>query len=156
DFFNQGFVLLRANADGTPDAGFGTAGTGLVSVIFGGGGEAGTAVVVQPDGNIIAAGFGPGGEPAPVSAVAGARFLGGGGSGSAPCVLRLSASEATVPDTDGYLLLHVTRAGGSDGTFTVQYATSDGTARAGVDYQPTSGTLTFGPGQADQLIAINL
>jgi len=32
------------------------------------------------------------------------------------------------------------------GPVTVAYATVDGTAKAGIDYQPTAGVLTFGPG----------
>lgn len=39
---------------------------------------------------------------------------------------------------------------------TVKYATADGTGRAGVDYQATSGTLTFAPGQTQQTIAVGI
>src|SRR5262249_2097803 len=39
-------------------------------------------------------------------------------------------------------------------TVTVNYATADGTARAGLDYQATSGTLTFPPGTATQPISV--
>ena len=37
---------------------------------------------------------------------------------------------------------------------TVQYATSDGTAIAGRDYQPESGTLTFIPGRIEQTVYV--
>jgi hypothetical protein len=37
--------------------------------------------------------------------------------------------------------------GGTGGTVSVDYRTSDGTAQAGSDYTAESGTLTFGPGQ---------
>lgn len=37
---------------------------------------------------------------------------------------------------------------------TVAYATADGTAMAGADYQPVSGTLTFAPGQTSQSIYV--
>jgi hypothetical protein len=37
---------------------------------------------------------------------------------------------------------------------TVAYATADGTARAGTDYQSVSGTLTFAPGQTQQTITV--
>src|SRR5262249_18856953 len=51
------FALQRVNPDGSPDTGFGPDGTGLVSVYgFGGVGDLGPAVVVQPDGNIVGAG----------------------------------------------------------------------------------------------------
>lgn len=39
-------------------------------------------------------------------------------------------------------------------TVTVNYATADGTAVAGIDYQATSGTLTFPPGTATQPIGV--
>src|SRR5262249_4615758 len=39
-------------------------------------------------------------------------------------------------------------------TVTVNYATSDGTATAGLDYQAASGTLTFPPGTATQPISV--
>lgn len=37
---------------------------------------------------------------------------------------------------------------------TVQYATSDGTAQAGLDYTSTAGTLTFSPGTTSQIVNI--
>lgn len=42
----------------------------------------------------------------------------------------------------------VTRTEGFGTTVNVRYATADGTARAGVDYTPVSGVLTFGPGDS--------
>ena len=39
----------------------------------------------------------------------------------------------------------VSRTGPMPDTATVRYSTGDGTARAGVNYKPTAGTLTFGP-----------
>jgi ELWxxDGT repeat protein len=47
----------------------------------------------------------------------------------------------------GTATIKVERVGGAAGTVTVHYSTSDGTAQAGVDYQPASGTLTLIPGQ---------
>jgi len=43
-------------------------------------------------------------------------------------------------------VITVVRTGGSNGFVTVNYATSDGSAKAGVDYTATSGSLTFGDG----------
>jgi hypothetical protein len=68
--------------------------------------------------------------------------------------LQLSASTATTVEGGGAVTLTVTRTGGSSGTVTVQYATSDGTARAGSDYAATAGTLSFAPGQTSQTISI--
>ena len=44
----------------------------------------------------------------------------------------------------------VVRPSGTEGQVTVAYATSDGTARAGIDYTATSGTLTFADGVTSQ------
>ena len=42
-----------------------------------------------------------------------------------------------------------------DGTYTIDYATADGTATAGADYTHTNGTLTFEPGEpGHQLVAV--
>lgn len=43
----------------------------------------------------------------------------------------------------------------STNTVTVQYAISDGTARAGIDYQSASGTLTFPPGATTEYVTFN-
>jgi hypothetical protein len=42
----------------------------------------------------------------------------------------------------------------SDDTVTVAYATANGSAEAGSDYQDASGTLTFGPGQTTQTLTV--
>lgn len=41
-------------------------------------------------------------------------------------------------------------------TVTVDYATADGTATAGSDYQSTNGTLTFAPGETSKQVAVNI
>lgn len=38
---------------------------------------------------------------------------------------------------------------------TVDYRTLDGTARAGKDYEQTSGTLTFAPGETGKTVSVN-
>lgn len=44
----------------------------------------------------------------------------------------------------------------SNRTITVRYATANGSARAGVDYQATSGTLTFKPGETNKIVNVNI
>ena len=44
----------------------------------------------------------------------------------------------------------------TNGQATVNYSTVDGTAKAGVDYTATSGTLTFGPGVTEQTVTVPL
>jgi Calx-beta domain len=56
----------------------------------------------------------------------------------------------------GTAKITVMRSGGSGGRVTVDYATSDGTAVAGVDYVATAGTLGFAPGVNGQTFAIPL
>jgi hypothetical protein len=67
--------------------------------------------------------------------------------------LRLDASSYSLNE-NGVLTVRVVRVGGATGTVMVNYATADGTAKAGVDYVPVSGTLTFGTGVVSQNITI--
>ena len=50
----------------------------------------------------------------------------------------------------------VTLTGSSDRAVTVSYATSDGTAAAGEDYEAISGTLTFTPGESSRTLSVSL
>src|SRR5581483_4146362 len=50
-------------------------------------------------------------------------------------------------ETAGSVVFTVNRTAGSDGSATVDFATSDGTAIAGQNYVATNGQLTFEPGQ---------
>jgi hypothetical protein len=65
----------------------------------------------------------------------------------APSILRLK-------ETVGQAVLSVRRAGGASGTVTVDFATADGSAQDGLDYTGQTTTLTFGPGQVLQTIAV--
>src|SRR5437867_4251883 len=63
--------------------------------------------------------------------------------------IQFSAVAYSAKESAGAAKITVSRVGGSAGTVTVDFATvetSGGTAAAGVDYFPTNGTLTFGPG----------
>ena len=54
----------------------------------------------------------------------------------------------------GTAQVRVARVGGTDGTVTVNYTTSDDYATAGADYTATSGTLIFGNGVTEQFITV--
>src|SRR3954464_6473327 len=59
-----------------------------------------------------------------------------------------SAYAVAENDSSGTATITVFRKGNSkrvNQTATVDYATSDGTAKAGIDYSAASGTLTFAP-----------
>ncbi|WP_455209182.1 Calx-beta domain-containing protein [Kaarinaea lacus] len=69
-------------------------------------------------------------------------------------ILQFSGSAYSVAEDGTSLLITVTRVGGSFGSVTVDYETSDGTATAGSDFSAISGTLTFANGVTSQEINI--
>ena len=58
----------------------------------------------------------------------------------------LTIGDVTVDEGGGPASVQVTMSRPSDSTVTVKYQTADGTATAGQDYTPATGTLTFTPG----------
>jgi hypothetical protein len=71
-----------------------------------------------------------------------------------PGSLELSTSTAVIPAFASVAIVTVERVGGASGTVGVSYATVGGTAIAGLDYTPISGTLIFPPGVTAQTVAI--
>lgn len=65
-----------------------------------------------------------------------------------PGTLQLSPASYTVGENVGSVVVTVSRANGSAGAASVNYATSNGTATAGSDYTAASGTLNWGSGDA--------
>jgi hypothetical protein len=71
------------------------------------------------------------------------------GGASAPVgTLQLAAASITVAQSVGTLPISVNRTGGSAGAVSVAYATASGTAVAGTDFTPASGTLQWADGDA--------
>ena len=68
----------------------------------------------------------------------------------------LSISGVTVTEGSGSAVFRVGLNKQSGDVVTVVYATSDGTATAGLDYTATSGTLTFEPGETRQTIPVEV
>lgn len=63
---------------------------------------------------------------------------------SAPAgTLQFGAASTAADESAGEATITVTRGGGSSGAVSVQYQATDGSAQAGNDYQPTSGTLSW-------------
>src|SRR5262249_6858117 len=63
-------------------------------------------------------------------------------------VLAFMVDRFNVGEGDGAAVVTVTRTNSLSGTVSVDFATSDGTAVNGQDYQGTSGTLTFADSEA--------
>ena len=55
----------------------------------------------------------------------------------------------------GYLYFVVTKTGSTSSSFSVNYATANGTALAGSDYVAASGTLTFAASEAQKTILVS-
>ena len=64
-----------------------------------------------------------------------------------PGTVQFTSGAYTVNETAGYAIVPVYRTGGTIGALSVNYATVNGTAVAGVNFMGTNGTLTFAPGQ---------
>ncbi|MDT4896592.1 MAG: large repetitive protein [Acidobacteriota bacterium] len=69
----------------------------------------------------------------------------------------ISINDTSVTEGDGAAVdatFNVSLSQASGFTVTVNYATADGSATAGSDYQATSGTVTFNPGQTTQPVTV--
>ena len=64
--------------------------------------------------------------------------------------LQLDQTAFSVARDGGSITITVNRTGGAASGVTVDFATSDGTAKAGTDYTATAGTLVFGAGDDER------
>lgn len=72
-----------------------------------------------------------------------------------PGTLQFSAPTYQVSETGGSFQVTVTRTGGGDGEVSADFATSDGTATVGVDYDSVTQTITFADGDmGNQIVEI--
>ena len=68
--------------------------------------------------------------------------------GDGPGFFKFSAANTfRVDESAGFATVIVVRSAGTSGTVSVDFATSDGSAVAGVDYVATNGTITFADGK---------
>jgi len=72
----------------------------------------------------------------------------GATSGGTPGTIEFGAATFSALENAGTATITVNRAGGTNGAVTIDYATADGTAVAGTDYQAASGTLNWADGDA--------
>jgi photosystem II stability/assembly factor-like uncharacterized protein len=68
--------------------------------------------------------------------------------------VEFSAADYEVLEDVGSAVVKVARTGGARGALTVNYSTGAGTATAGSDYTPISGTLTFADGETEKTLTI--
>ena len=69
----------------------------------------------------------------------------------------ISVADARVEEGDGAVLAFaVTLSRAAGGTLTVDYATANGSAHAGVDYRAASGTLTFRAGESSKTVEVTV
>ena len=99
-------------------------------------GERGTSVLI-----ILSNDGGTGGNP-PGGGGGGGDDDGGDRSGE----FKFDQGDFQVVERGGQAVITVERSRGENGTVSVRYSTSNGTATAGQDYTATSGTLAWGPG----------
>ena len=70
-------------------------------------------------------------------------------------VIQVADSEAT-EGHDAEIVFRVTLDKAASEPVTVSYATADGTAQAGEDYEAASGMLTFEPGETEKTVAVTI
>ena len=68
----------------------------------------------------------------------------------------IHVSDAEAHESDGVLVFRVSLDEASAQPVTVRYATADGTAVAGEDYEPVSGELEFAPGETEKDVEVPL
>jgi hypothetical protein len=77
-------------------------------------------------------------------------------SNDAAGMVQFAVADSSVAETGPYAAIRVTRTGGQAGNASVDYAASDGTAAAYVNYLPASGTLVFGSGEMSKTILVTV
>jgi len=70
--------------------------------------------------------------------------------------IEFNASAFTIAENAAPLTVRVVRRGEASGTSTVQFTTSNATARAGVDFTATNGVLEFAPGETIKTFSVAL
>ncbi|MDB6034284.1 MAG: C-terminal target protein, partial [Verrucomicrobiales bacterium] len=110
------------------------------------------AVVVQPNSAIVI-----GGEFTEVNGLSRNRLARiHGDDRFVPTTVEFGSLVFNAYEDSGAALINVVRSGNTNTSFTVQFATADGTALAGFDYIATNGTLSFGVGETVKSFTVPL
>ncbi len=133
--------LTRLNSDGSvdPSINFGTGADNFVS-----------AIVIQPNAEIVIGGAFT--EFNGVSAPSIARLFGLNNAGSGS--LQFVSANFSVVENITNIVIGVQRVGGTAGTASVLFSTSDGTAVSGSNYLGATNTLVFPTGETLQSVSI--
>ena len=70
--------------------------------------------------------------------------------------VQFDLTGVTVSETDATATFGITRTGNTSGALTVQYATSNGSAKPGVDYSAATGSVVFADGETTKNIVVQL
>jgi hypothetical protein len=73
-----------------------------------------------------------------------------------PGKFQFASASFNASEADTSAVITVVRAAGATGAATVNYSTADGTATAGSDYTPASGTLSFAEGETSKTFSVPL
>jgi uncharacterized delta-60 repeat protein len=157
----DGTSIMRLHATGERDASFGNDGHTFIDFHSSLGSKLKVHdIAVGNDGTVIAAGGADSQEPAflptryrPFVV----RLLGDAG-GVSPGIVSFHEGPTSVRESAGQVVVRVRRSGGSDGEVSVHYRTLEDTrARAGEDFVPATGTLTWRHGDAsDREIVVRI
>ena len=118
--------------------------------------DAGYNATIAP-GQSVNFGFNaqPGGHPAPPSGyILNGVAVGSGGGSTPPPTVSVGDTTVSEGSTASPAVFTVTLSQPATAAVTVAYATADGTAKAGTDYQAVSGTVTFAAGQSSQTVTV--
>jgi hypothetical protein len=67
---------------------------------------------------------------------------------------QFNITDATIAESASNTIFTITRSSNISGTATIEFSTSDETAKAGFDFTSKTGTLTFADGESSQLVTI--
>lgn len=83
------------------------------------------------------------------------RIVDGNAAAPVAQTIQFAQSSYSVQEDGGSVTLTITRSAG-DGTASVDWATADGTAQAGIDYTAASGTVNFADGETSKTVAVTI
>jgi uncharacterized delta-60 repeat protein len=143
-------IVARFNSDGTTDVSFGNGGVEIVD--YGSGADApiseGDALIRQSDGRYVVVGTNS------MGVFSAARF---DDDAEFPGRIGLTSTARSIVETGSAITYTVRRTGGRSGAVGVHYSTTAGDAVAGLDFEETSGSLTWANGDAsDRTISIGI